>query len=149
MFLLSYHHLLNRAYSPRVLCLCARGFHANAPRLSLPIPPALFSLETKADGAGAREWLSAFRSATVPRNLVELSFSRSSGPGGQVRVHLPPRSTVISSHVLTFDVPQNVNKVNTKATIRCQIDAKWIPSWAHGELRKSVSSFCSPNLRPP
>jgi peptidyl-tRNA hydrolase ICT1 len=42
-----------------------------------------------------------------------------------------------------FDAPQNVNKVNTKATVRCQIDAKWIPPWARAELRKSVSGFFS------
>jgi len=90
MFLLSYHHALNRSRTPRILRLRTCGFHANAPRLSLPIPPALLSLETKADGAGAREWLSVFRNATVPRNLVELSFARSSGPGGQVRVPPPP-----------------------------------------------------------
>lgn len=82
--LLSYHHLLDRS---RVLVAFRfRVFHATAPRLSLPVPPALPRLETKVDMAGAREWLHAFRNAAVPRNLVDLSFARSSGPGGQVRV---------------------------------------------------------------
>ena len=80
---LPYHHVLNRSCASAARL---RVFHASAPILSLPIPPALFSLETRADTAGAREWLNAFTNMTVPRNMVELSFARSSGPGGQVRV---------------------------------------------------------------
>lgn len=83
MSLPSYRHALNRSCPSATLCL--RAFHANAPRLSLPLPPVLSSLETKTDTAGAREWLDAFRTASLPRNIVELSFARSSGPGGQVR----------------------------------------------------------------
>jgi len=44
---------------------------------------------------------------------VTMSFSRSSGPGGQ-----------------------NVNKVNTKATVRCALDVPWIPAWAKTVLAK-------------
>ncbi|KAL1303140.1 hypothetical protein AAFC00_006572 [Neodothiora populina] len=43
----------------------------------------------------ARKWLSRFDAETIPRSLCDVSFSRSSGPGGQ-----------------------NVNKVNSKATLR-------------------------------
>jgi len=31
----------------------------------------------------ARHWLTKFNPDTIPRRLCELSFSRSSGPGGQ------------------------------------------------------------------
>ena len=31
----------------------------------------------------AREWLSTFDLAMIPRRVCEISFSRSSGPGGQ------------------------------------------------------------------
>jgi hypothetical protein len=33
---------------------------------------------------------------------------------------------------------QNVNKVNTKATVRCALDSTWIPSWARDGIRDSV-----------
>ncbi|TDL25760.1 hypothetical protein BD410DRAFT_717138 [Rickenella mellea] len=70
--------------------------------------------------AAARDWASNFKAARIPRDAVEMSFSRSSGPGGQ-----------------------NVNKVNTKATVRCHLSAKWIPLWAHDRLRLSTSFVAS------
>jgi peptidyl-tRNA hydrolase ICT1 len=53
---------------------------------TLPIPPPTASLSCAEDQEGAKVWLRTFEDAkTVPKNLVELTFSRSSGPGGQVR----------------------------------------------------------------
>ncbi|KAL9126528.1 MAG: hypothetical protein Q9217_004432 [Psora testacea] len=43
----------------------------------------------------ARTWLSRFNVNSIPKNICEVTFSRASGPGGQ-----------------------NVNKVNSKATLR-------------------------------
>ena len=31
----------------------------------------------------ARQWLGSFNSKTIPRSICDISFSRSSGPGGQ------------------------------------------------------------------
>jgi len=42
--------------------------------------PADYSDE---DLAAARKWLADLNSDTIPRNLSEITFSRSSGPGGQ------------------------------------------------------------------
>lgn len=95
---LPHRHVLNRSCASTALRLHA--FHASASTISLPIPPALFSLETKADTAGAREWLNVFKNATVPRNMVELSFARSSGPGGQVRVY----SLATPRYILSVDL---------------------------------------------
>lgn len=52
--------------------------------LSIPRPPDLKSLSTPEDNARARNWVEDFKTRSIPRDLVELSFARSSGPGGQV-----------------------------------------------------------------
>jgi len=80
----------------------------------LPTPPPLSNLATSKDAAAARDWLVRFRACPIPRAAVDIAFSRSSGPGGQ-----------------------NVNKVNTKVTLRCALESTWIPSWAHDGLQKS------------
>ena len=43
-------------------------------------------------------------------------------------------------------VHQNVNKVNTKVTLRCPLSSDWIPLWAHDYLKKSVSAAGCPGL---
>ena len=50
-----------------------------------PTPPEVKALETSNDMKAARLWADAFRKVSIPREAVELSFSRSSGPGGQVK----------------------------------------------------------------
>ncbi|KAK5114314.1 hypothetical protein LTR62_002565 [Meristemomyces frigidus] len=49
----------------------------------------------EAELAAARKWLANLNPDTIPRNLCDITFSRSSGPGGQ-----------------------NVNKVSSKTTLR-------------------------------
>lgn len=44
------------------------------------------TLESEADKekiAAARDWLQRFNAETIPRNIGDVTFSRSSGPGGQ------------------------------------------------------------------
>ncbi|RPD60010.1 hypothetical protein L226DRAFT_63688 [Lentinus tigrinus ALCF2SS1-7] len=81
---------------------------------ALPAPPSLPTLENASQSDLARTWIEKFKSREIPKSLVEFTYSRSSGPGGQ-----------------------NVNKVNTKATLRCPIDAPWIPLWAREYLKKT------------
>lgn len=38
---------------------------------------------SEADMRDAREWLASFDVETIPKKLCDISFSRSSGPGGQ------------------------------------------------------------------
>ncbi|CAA7261425.1 unnamed protein product [Cyclocybe aegerita] len=80
---------------------------------SLPEPPDFSQLTTEKQHAAASKWVSEFTApdVQVTKDLVDISFSRSSGPGGQ-----------------------NVNKVDTKATIRCSVNASWIPRWSHPAL---------------
>ncbi|KAI9429546.1 hypothetical protein H4582DRAFT_2027599 [Lactarius indigo] len=90
---------------------------------ALPTPPPLSVLATSKDVAAARDWLKSFGGCSIPRAAVDITFSRSSGPGGQ-----------------------NVNKVNTKATLRCALESCWIPLWARDGIRESpyfVRSTCS------
>ncbi|KAL0578078.1 hypothetical protein V5O48_003896 [Marasmius crinis-equi] len=79
-----------------------------------PTPPNLSILEEPEDSAKARVWISQFQQVSIPKKLVELSFSASSGPGGQ-----------------------HVNRTNSKATLRCSVSSAWIPQWARPVLVKS------------
>ncbi|KIM23747.1 hypothetical protein M408DRAFT_57865, partial [Serendipita vermifera MAFF 305830] len=65
----------------------------------------------------ARRWVSHQKTIkAVPRQYVDASFARSSGPGGQ-----------------------HVNKTNSKAVVKLSIETPFIPHWAKRELRKSPS----------
>ncbi|GAA5824152.1 hypothetical protein JCM11251_001542 [Rhodosporidiobolus azoricus] len=79
---------------------------------SLPRPPPLAALKTQEDMHHAKQWIGAFERVSAeewPKHLVETSFSRSSGPGGQhvnrtfskAIVRLPlPSPTLVPPYVL-------------------------------------------------
>ncbi|KAL1800226.1 hypothetical protein ACET3X_000568 [Alternaria dauci] len=77
---------------------------------------AIASSATGDEFRAARTWLANLDAETIPLHSIgELSFSRSSGPGGQ-----------------------NVNKVNSKATLKVPLDAllHHVPAALHGEIRR-------------
>jgi peptidyl-tRNA hydrolase ICT1 len=80
----SFTRCLSLPLSLRPLVL-ARFAHEGGGGGALPTPPPLRVLATAADMALARQWLEHFGREIIPRTYVDLSFSRSSGPGGQVR----------------------------------------------------------------
>ncbi|KAF8622007.1 hypothetical protein AX15_007361 [Amanita polypyramis BW_CC] len=88
----------------------------------LPVPPSLSSINSPEDKLAARSWIAEFKKHPIPKRLVEFTFARSSGPGGQ-----------------------NVNKVNTKASLRCSVNVPWIPTWARVELQRSTHYVSSTN----
>lgn len=51
---------------------------------TLPTPPPLSNLETSKDFSVARDWLKSFGGCSIPKEAVDMTFARSSGPGGQV-----------------------------------------------------------------
>jgi len=101
----------------------------------LPKPPALLKLTNEQENSEAMDWVTKFTASStpIPRNLVELSFSRSSGPGGQVRW-----IWFIFIRLRRWPIIKNVNKVNTKATARCSVNSPWIPKWAVPALTTCV-----------
>ncbi|KAK1139065.1 hypothetical protein N8T08_001311 [Aspergillus melleus] len=72
--------------------------------------------ETDGQFVAAREWLATFHNNAIPRHIGEISFSRSGGPGGQ-----------------------NVNKVNSKATLKVPLQSllPLVPAILHPPLRSS------------
>lgn len=79
------HNAFRATSSPALRCSRASRFYTT--RAAQP--------ETSSeDVAAARTWLANLNSDTIPRNLCEVSFSRSSGPGGQNvnKYGLPPRN---------------------------------------------------------
>ncbi|GIZ38645.1 hypothetical protein CKM354_000205600 [Cercospora kikuchii] len=70
----------------------------------------------EAELQAARQWLSKLDPDTIPRDICEVSFSRSSGPGGQ-----------------------NVNKVSSKATLRIPLPSllQRVPKVMHAPIANS------------
>ncbi|KAK2800799.1 hypothetical protein FQN51_005939 [Onygenales sp. PD_10] len=66
--------------------------------------------------SAARDWLSRLSPRTIPRNIGDVSYSRSSGPGGQ-----------------------NVNKVNSKVTLKIPLSSFFtiVPRALHAEIQSS------------
>ncbi|KAL4888289.1 hypothetical protein BDV59DRAFT_206219 [Aspergillus ambiguus] len=71
---------------------------------------------THDDCLAARQWLAGFDANPLPRHVGQISFSRSGGPGGQ-----------------------NVNKVNSKATLKVPLASllPLVPRLLHPSLRAS------------
>ncbi|OAL46242.1 peptidyl-tRNA hydrolase domain-containing protein [Pyrenochaeta sp. DS3sAY3a] len=99
----------------------------SSPRCSPPTPVVHRPFSSSQHGGGsasddelhaARTWLAKLHAESIPlRNIGELSFSRSSGPGGQ----------------------NHTKRVNSKATLKVPLDAllEHVPTALHAELRRS------------
>jgi peptidyl-tRNA hydrolase ICT1 len=83
----------------------------------------------------ARAWLAELHAETIPlKSIGELSFSRSSGPGGQnVNKYDTPQ------HTLTRRYTECATRVNSKATLKVPLDAllHHVPAALHGHVRRS------------
>lgn len=85
MYTLCHVHRLQPRSLAAIICQQKRFIQAASPP-SLPKPPPLAQLVTEKDNAEAADWIAQFSAPNVkiPKDVVELTFSRSSGPGGQV-----------------------------------------------------------------
>lgn len=108
---------------------------------SLPTPPPLSNLATSKDAAAAHDWLMRFRGCPIPRPVVDITFSRSSGPGGQVC--LP---SCLSFH---HTEQMMANRMSIKSIQRQQCGVPWTrPGYPSGRMmasnsRSVVASVCS------
>lgn len=105
-----------------VYALGVRALSSTAVRLAKPSKvskelASLRTLSTDKDHKHAREWIDSFTIDDLPREDLEVSYARSSGPGGQ-----------------------HVNKTSSKAVVRVDIHkAKWLPPFVIPALQKTVS----------
>lgn len=99
-----------------------RGFTSTAVRLGKASKvskelASLRTLSTDDDHKSARTWVDGFTLEDVPKEELDISYARSSGPGGQ-----------------------HVNKTNSKAVVRIDVHkAKWLPPFVLPALQKTVS----------
>jgi hypothetical protein len=70
-------------------------------------------------------------SSTIRCGTILFEKFRSWWTGQSFFLYLPP----IANSLFI----QNVNKLNTKASARCSLQAPWIPEWAKPGLRDSVN----------
>ncbi|BGP00434.1 peptide chain release factor class I/class II domain containing protein [Rhodotorula toruloides] len=88
-------------------------------------PPSLAALNTQDDMKLARAWISAFEKLSAedwPKNLTDVSFTRSSGPGGQ-----------------------HVNRTFSKAVVRLPLPSPTLlPPYVVAHLRRSPHYSNSP-----
>ncbi|PYH43581.1 peptidyl-tRNA hydrolase domain protein [Aspergillus saccharolyticus JOP 1030-1] len=84
----------------------------------------------------ARQWLAGFGSNTIPRDICEISFSRSGGPGGQN----------VNKSVPTHQ-PIQAYKVNSKATLKVPLDSllPLVPRILHSPLQ--ATHYIAPRTR--
>ncbi|CAK9783917.1 hypothetical protein CC85DRAFT_322259 [Cutaneotrichosporon oleaginosum] len=104
-----------------------RHIFSSTPSLG-PAPPKLLALKELVEDehhALARDWLDGFVPEDVPKTSYEVSYARSSGPGGQ-----------------------HVNKTNSKAVVRFDVfraRGAWLPPFLVPALQQSPY-FHAPSL---
>lgn len=119
------------------LLICALPYSSRGLNRLLPSRYLSFRAEnhegpSEEEQKAARTWLASYNPGTIPRSLCDMSFSRSSGPGGQnVNKYDGPR------HIYSYSL--TLTRTNSKATLRLSLKdlLPLIPSLFHEQLRSS------------
>jgi peptidyl-tRNA hydrolase ICT1 len=93
-----------------------------------------YAFTTEAEIDSARQWLKTFNKSLIPPTVGDVSYSRSSGPGGQnVNKYVSYLPTLLSKQLLIS------LRVNSKAQLRVHLDRLLpiIPPALHSALRSS------------
>lgn len=90
----------------------------------------------EAELKAARQWLKDLNPETIPQKLCEMSFSRSSGPGGQHVNRYGNISSRVTRPSLTSDTS---NRTSSKATLRLSTSAllPLLPEPLHASILSS------------
>lgn len=67
----------------KAICAASRMILVRAGSTVAHSPSKVSENFSDQDQSDARKWLASFTANTIPRNLGQISFSKSSGPGGQ------------------------------------------------------------------
>ncbi|KAK2763786.1 hypothetical protein FQN54_009403 [Arachnomyces sp. PD_36] len=125
--------------TPLLLTSTPRSFFATHPRPP-PDEPQEQQEYSPEDLKAARSWLAQLTPSTIPRSICHVSYSRSSGPGGQNvnKYFLTNPSPSLSSN-------HSTHRVNSKATLKIPLSSllPLLPPILHPPIRSS-SRYLAP-----
>ena len=125
--------MLRLLFNRPTIASCKPAIHVTSGVRHMNFRADQHEVTSEADLTAVREWLARYKSETIPRNICDISFSRSSGPGGQnvnKYGHGSPKSILLHAEPC---------RVNSKATLRLPLHSllPLLPSLLHERVMLS------------